>query len=271
MNVSDIVAEVAERGISFSTCEKILPGAWPILSEAMQKFTEETRTKQQVDSYTENPTKEGNKLYLARSLSQDRTLSKVHRKDDPWILAAPTLWKIAEEYFQGEPARLYYHDLWNTIHLPYKRARQESQIWHVDNEAAKMQRALFKVFIYFSDVLEEGGGPFEVKTKDGAITAYGPAGTMFFVDTGYFVHRGGYCINKPRLLSVWVFHNHAAIRSKSRCQLVPALRAQLGEATEMVYTTEDFDVDKQQLLAQGAKTIAPGRTYGDYPDDHVRS
>ena len=32
MNASNLVAEVGERGIAFSTCEEVLPGAWPALT-----------------------------------------------------------------------------------------------------------------------------------------------------------------------------------------------------------------------------------------------
>jgi len=132
--------------------------------------------------------------------------------------------------YRGRATKLFYVDNWFTP--PYAQAEERiaSQRWHRDPE----EEHVVKVFLYLADV-DEDAGPFEyvkgspaggrwgelwpwgskaknpsdekmaaaVPTAD-RVALTGPAGTMFFCDTGGF-HRGGFARARPRVLSIWSY------------------------------------------------------------------
>ena len=260
--MSAIVDEVSCNGIALTSCDEVLPGLWPIFKEAMESFVAQPDTQTMIKAYQDDPSMEGNKRFLARLLPQDTTDKITYQSDDPWILNASPLLDIAREYFDARPI-LNYYDLWYTIPLPYERARVASQNWHQDNEAFGLKRRVFKAFLYLSDVEETEDGPFEMQPPEGdSIPAIGKAGTMFFADTGGFMHRGGYCTARPRLLCVWVFNNHERIRSGPRYQAAPGLIEQLGDGVDLLYTYDDWEREaewRQELIRRGAPIVGGGR------------
>jgi hypothetical protein len=136
------------------------------------------------------------------------------------LAAHPILIESAKAYFNGGSPKLAYHDLWYTMpfsELGTQRPRVASQKWHVDAEADGVPRRIFKAFLYFNDI-DEGAGPLEIYVSGASMTPEKhikvtvPAGTMIFVDTGRFLHRGGYCLENPRLLSLWYYMNASSIQ-----------------------------------------------------------
>ena len=133
----------------------------------------------------------------------------------------------------GLYSRLNQLNYWYTIPLSKTdRLRVASQNWHRDPE----DRKLVKVFIYYTDV-DESSGPLEyllesrqgrrysswwlgksyptphkveqrVPTKD-RVVATGPEGTIIFCDTNG-LHRGGFALENPRLLSVFAYISPAS-------------------------------------------------------------
>lgn len=145
--------------------------------------------------------------------------------------------KIAGEYFGGMAPRFYHFDLQETIVVPPAEAPKLSQRWHRDPEDKKM----CKVFVYFSDVEEEGAGPFKyvlgsqsggrwskffpqrppagVYPPEGAVekkvptgeilTCFGKTGAMIFCDTAG-LHKGGFSTTRPRLMLTLTFVSFAS-------------------------------------------------------------
>ena len=156
--------------------------------------------------------------------------------DNPWFRLglSSTMLGIVNSY-RGQYTRLHYVDNWFTV--PYSAAEQRiaSQLWHRDPE----EDHVVKVFLYLSDVGEDSG-PFEyikgspaggrygdvyawgcgvkrppeeeieqaVAPEDHVVMT-GPAGTMFFCDTGGF-HRGGFARTTPRVLAMWSYVSPAS-------------------------------------------------------------
>ena len=100
--------------------------------------------------------------------------------------------------------------------MPDDRERIMSQDWHIDMEAQRFPRRIFKAFLYFNDV-GEGNGPLELwmsgssLQKNGPIKVLVPEGTMVLVDTGALLHRGGYCQTGSRTLALWYYTNGEAM------------------------------------------------------------
>jgi hypothetical protein len=150
--------------------------------------------------------------------------------DEPWLRAglSDSMLGVVNAYRDAQ-TKLFYLDNWFTPPFPGADGRIKSQRWHRDPE----EEHVVKVFLYLVDVDEETG-PFEyVKGSptgmrhgdirpwrdgdlhppdeeiaalpaDDRVAMTGPAGTMFFCDTGGF-HRGGFARAKPRVLSMWSF------------------------------------------------------------------
>jgi hypothetical protein len=143
--------------------------------------------------------------------------------------------------YMGLCSRLNQINYWYTIPMKNPdRTRVASQNWHRDPEDSK----LVKVFIYYTAV-DENAGPFEyilesrpgqryetmwpassgrypppdqveqhVATMD-RVVAVGPEGTIIFCDTGG-LHRGGFALENPRLLSVFAYLAPASPYNRQR-------------------------------------------------------
>jgi len=156
--------------------------------------------------------------------------------DNPWfrVAVSDTMLGIINSY-RGQYTRLHYVDNWFTVPYAGAEERIASQLWHRDPE----EDHVVKVFLYLSDV-DESAGPFEyikgspaggrygdlyawgcgVKrppedeieqavAPEDRVVMTGPAGTMFFCDTGGF-HRGGFARVTPRVLAMWSYVSPAA-------------------------------------------------------------
>jgi hypothetical protein len=179
----------------------------------------------------------GNKRYLVKLLGSFPELNP----HDIFVRFAlqPEIVELANGYF-GMYTRLRYYNVWHT--LPSSSPPRESQLWHRDPE----DRAVFKVFVYLSDV-DEGAGaltyasgthgqgsvkiePPSNRFREGGVrvrrstdaqmetvvprarwkTVAGPRGTIAFVDTrGY--HKGGYARTHDRIVYTCMFTSRASI------------------------------------------------------------
>jgi len=180
------------------------------------------------------------------------------RADDPWLRAAisPRLLDVVNAYL-GLWAKLTYCDQWYTVPMPPNADRKASQNWHRDH----VDRHLVKAFVYLSDV-DEGAGPFEYvrgSAGDGPYasvwpwapgedhypprdefderipasaisTLTGRAGTMILCNTSGF-HRGGFAVDKPRILWRYNYSSPASlVMSQRRFQVDGSALQDIPEA-----------------------------------------
>ena len=145
--------------------------------------------------------------------------------------------KIASSYLGACP-KLFNFDLRRTIIVSSGEGPRFSQRWHRDPEDKKM----VKVFLYLSDVDEEGAGPFKYVLgsqpkgkwskfypqrppagtyppegvlekaipESDVLTCFGKAGTLIFCDTTGF-HKGGFSTTRERLMLTITFVSEASI------------------------------------------------------------
>lgn len=150
-------------------------------------------------------------------------------------LARPLL-EIASSYM-GLIPKFIMHSLHTMILVPADSQAAFSQNWHRDPDDKK----IVKVFIYMTDVDEEGDGPFmyikgsqyggvwrnifpqvppvgsypprgsveKIVTKEDIQTCFGKAGTIIFCDTSG-LHKGGYCVKSRRIMSAATFVSSAS-------------------------------------------------------------
>jgi hypothetical protein len=195
---------------------------WQKLKAAYADFLQSDRYLAQLKNFKENPPAPEvdnlEKRYLLRLLGGLGDAPIDLAPDDPWLEFSqhPILQDLARDYFQGGDPALAYFDLWRTEPMA-ERPRVGSQNWHVDYEAGGYPRRIFKAFLYFSDALDEGAGPLEIRGFTGSSAGgfhshiFVRAGSMVFIDTGRLVHRGGYCTTQPRSLAVWYFTNASPV------------------------------------------------------------
>ena len=162
---------------------------------------------------------------------------------NPWLRlgAAPRLLDVVNAYL-GLWSKLSYVDQWYTLPNPEAAARVASQRWHRDYN----DKYLLKVFLYMTDV-DAGAGPFEyvpgsmiggqyahvfpwqifgedlyppegeLQQKipaDASRLLTGPTGTLILCDTTGF-HRGGFAVERPRVMGVWNYVSAASLASLS--------------------------------------------------------
>ena len=96
-----------------------------------------------------------------------------------------------------------------------------------------------KIFLYFSDCLDEGAGPMEVQGREGPLSCYAKRGEMWAVDTGGYLHRGGYSLTTPRTFAVWVYYDAAKTQPMPYYNLTPAARVKFD--SPVLWTLEDWD------------------------------
>lgn len=196
--------------------------AWKLVQDAYSAFQRSEKFQSQQREFVNNPPSievdNLEKRFLFRLLNTLGSDEKInYDAGDPWMQIAtnPILLESARAYFLGGQPVLDYHDVWYTMpfsELGSERPRVASQNWHVDGEAQGVPGRIFKAFLYFNDI-DEGSGPLEIYVSGASnignrhIKVCVPAGTMIFVDTGRFLHRGGYCLERPRMLSLWYYTN----------------------------------------------------------------
>ncbi len=148
---------------------------------------------------------------------------------------------IGGAYF-GVAPRLHGFSLQSTIVVPPGTTPYLSQRWHRDPDDKK----IMKVFIYLSDVHDEGAGPFmyvrgsqlggrwrnlfpqrppvgrypdpgaveKMVPVEDRMICLGKAGTVIFCDTSG-LHRGGYSTNKTRTMFASGFATAASIQPRN--------------------------------------------------------
>jgi len=229
-----IVDEIKERGLAKLDCKEVWPELWEQLAPLAREWADGPYVQTLMKEYQEAPDREGNKLFLARRMPIDKSIDS-YFSGDPWVMAIPQIGTIAREYF-GVMPELCYFDLWNTVPLDYERTRVTSQEWHKDDEGQNKQGALLKAFMYFDDIQELNDGMMEVAPLTGGQESIPmKPGEIIFVDTGILSHRGGYCINKSRLLAVWFFYNPTKVRLFPRYDMTQELKDDLGEWGETLW------------------------------------
>jgi hypothetical protein len=234
----EIVRDLSERGIAFSSFEKLFADGqrWEQLAKAMDTFSNGEKVREGINDYREHFQKAGGaKEYVIKQYPRFVTVDR----EDVWLqLGLDSRLLDTVNSYLGLWAKLIHFDTWYTIPLAADRPAIASQQWHRDPEDEK----LIKVFLYFSDV-DEGsgplqyvpgsfpGGPYEnvwrktsvldatyppaeefekVLPRSKWIACTGLAGTLVFCDTNGF-HRGGFATSNARILATWTFVTPASL------------------------------------------------------------
>ena len=156
-----------------------------------------------------------------------------------WILSDELL--MTAGAYLGSVPRLHSFNVSQTVVQDALIDATLSQRWHRDPEDAR----LVKVFLYLSDVADQGSGPFgyvrgsqeggiyrrlfpqqypagsypdkgEVEravSAEAIVTCLGPAGTVIFCDTSG-LHRGGLSTREPRLMLTASFVTDASLQPR---------------------------------------------------------
>ena len=183
--------------------------AWEQACQEIKEFKASESFAEQKATFLEGTGGHGAKTFLIRLRPDQKTI---------WgdIATDSRLVGMAREYFMGNQPMLADFDVWHTEPMPDDRERVMSQDWHIDMEAQRFPRRIFKAFLYFNDV-REGNGPLELwmsgssLQKNGPMKICVPEGTMVLVDTGALLHRGGYCQEGSRTLALWYYTNGEAM------------------------------------------------------------
>jgi hypothetical protein len=186
------------------------------------------------------------KRYIARFLPHDREIVTLD-SDDIFLGFAlqPNLIKFITNCMGGHQPTLHYYDIWHTFPLEGDRDRIGSQGWHRDAEAFGKPNRVIKVFLYLSDCLEVGAGPFEMVGEAGPVSFSMRRGDLLIADTGAWLHRGGYSTTLPRTYVVWVYTDSDEILTKPRYNLTDEARAKF--ASPVLFEHRDW-VTKRELL-----------------------
>ena len=246
---SDLLGKLIDQGWATATLQgpqwehlAATVDAW-VVSDEVSTYIEEYRTNrppQNEDSYM--------KRYAARWLPHDRA-TVLLGENDPFLAAgvSDTFTSFAQAYFHGHQPALEYYDVWHTFPLEAKRERLGSQIWHKDNPANSKPRRYFKIFLYFSDCLEDGAGPMEMKSPVGQVSFLMHRGDLLFADTGGYFHRGGFNTTLSRTYALWSYYDYTTIRCKPRYNLTPEARAKFPSAAlveKQQWDKEDYSKAK---------------------------
>jgi hypothetical protein len=141
------------------------------------------------------------------------------------------LLRLAAIYLNQAP---YLSNISLTYSFPTGKEPTHSQLWHRDADDTR----LFLVFVYCTDVLSRGDGPFTVADRGAAgwrqspllpmrsykdedfkqITRpesiheiYGNAGTTFICDTKACFHFGSRCLDNPRLACWFTYQSYTGL------------------------------------------------------------
>lgn len=219
-----VVEELREQGYAYASITDFFPyETWETLSwtadewaasDVVQEHAQPSGPLSALDAMA-------SKTWMARRLHGFDEEDYAYDVDDPFLEVglSPTFIDLAQEYFHGTPPRLAYYDLWHNFVMPETEARVGSLQWHRDAEANGHQDRILKVFLYFTDVDEEGAGPLEMfLSPSQKLICWRPRGGLLFIDTGKHLHRGGFCTTKPRTLCIWYYFNPSLVPFN---QLVP--------------------------------------------------
>ncbi len=147
----------------------------------------------------------------------------------------PRLYRLASMYL-GQAPQLSQLELFYSFSTPDDPTH--SQLWHRD----ALDRRIFKVFVYCTDVIDEDDGPLHVAERDAVRplytkfpyssrrytdqefarianmdkikSVYGKAGTVFICDTCQSFHYGSRCI-RPRLACFITYSCYAGLYPSS--------------------------------------------------------
>jgi hypothetical protein len=216
-----VVDDLKRNGIAKTSVEALLAdrAIWEELSRAVE--AEEGRCAEKIAEARRDPNRPGHKSYLIELLGPTPVLdpSNVFVR---FALLPETL-RIATAYF-GMHVRLWQFNVWHNV--PMATEPRNSQLWHKDPG----DRQILRLFLYMDEV-GPGSGPLsyvpgshelgerqvrpeafleentyrttdammeKVAPRETWVTATGPRGTIYFVDTrGY--HKGGHVKEKDRL------------------------------------------------------------------------
>lgn len=230
-----IVETLEEEGIALLPFTELLgQELWEELETSSREFA------RAIERDGGAPTKKTKKEYLRRAYAPGPVALD---ESNPWLRAGsdPRLLAVVNEYL-GLWSKLSYVDQWYT--LPRGEIdRVASQRWHRDYN----DKHLLKVFLYMNDV-DEAAGPFEyipgtmirgnrfadvypwevfgedlyppdaaleqLTGADESHVVTGSAGTLILCDTTGF-HRGGFAIERPRVMGVWNYVSPASLASLS--------------------------------------------------------
>ena len=161
--------------------------------------------------------------------------------NNPFFQMSFSLWNLANHYL-GCRSKLYAYMCNVSKVMPEGHPPMFSQLWHRDHEDMR----LFKMFVYLTDVSEDSGPFFYIKGShrggkhyntfpcgkvppfthrrqdeemykvipEGKVTQFtGKAGTVIFADT-MGLHKGGYCYEKPRVMSMSAFSTRGRFRKE---------------------------------------------------------
>jgi hypothetical protein len=213
----------------------LFPDRWDALQEAAARFVAESEEGLAREAAgDESGLRRTGKEFVVRRHAYGVTIDL----QDPWLSVAADrrLLDLANAYLDLW-SKLEYVDFWYTAPVTGDAERRGSQRWHRDYD----DRYLLKVFVYLTDVLDEGSGPFQyvpgsqpggrydqewpwypmspsyppqaeltVELDAAAKTLTGPKGTMFLCNTSGF-HRGGYVTETPRVLATATYCSPASL------------------------------------------------------------
>ena len=224
---------------------------WEELATFVDDWVASESVRRYIQDYSENPpdkaTDDLQKRFIARLLPHDREIVTL-KADDKFLAFAtqPDLISFISTCMGGHQPTLQYYDLWHTWPLADGRERRGSQEWHKDAEAFDKPGRVVKVFLYFSDCLSEGAGPFEMMTPEGRITFLMKRGDGMIADTGYYTHRGGYSTTDPRTYAVWVFNDSERILAKPRYNLTDEARESF--ASPVLFEYRDWEAKRKAMV-----------------------
>ena len=231
-----VVARLKETGLAVLSIGELFDTAlWEDLVQSSSEFV------RHVEGDSSASGKKTTKPYLLRAYAPGPVELPLA---NPWLRLGgdPRLLDIVNAYL-GLWAKLSYVDQWYTAPKPKANDRIASQRWHRDYN----DKHLLKVFLYMSDV-DSGAGPFEyvsgsmiggtryadvfpweifgedlyppggelerrIRAADSQLLT-GPAGTLILCDTTGF-HRGGFALERPRVMGVWNYVSPASLASLS--------------------------------------------------------
>lgn len=234
-----VLTGLQQNGIAMISFDELFGAQnqlWKQLEAEIAAFMDSPKVRQQVLRYKntfkqiDSSKAEGDyKQYIAKYYQ----FKSAFNEQNPLLQlgAHPLIVDTISNYFESL-AMLRGMEAWYTIAVNEERPKVNSQNWHRDPE----DNQLVKIFVYFSDVDERSGAMEYVansqqKGKFGQLFpidsqhAYsypsaedlsnnipaehfvrcsGKKGTILFCDT-YGFHRGGYCIDRDRILATYMY------------------------------------------------------------------
>lgn len=239
----EIVSELRRNGIAVTHINKLFPEErYRKLEEYGRELWTSPEAEERISRQEQNPAGAKDDLIVHLFGGYSGIVPELDLEDpfSAFILDDGIL-EIAGAYFGACPVfRMF--SLHSTVLVPPSSPAVFSQRWHRDPDDKK----IVKVFLYLSDVPDEGAGPFSYirgsqlggkrrglfpqippvgrYPKPGEVEKIVPpgdieicrgrAGTLIFCDTSG-LHRGGYSTKKRRLMFAGTFVTAASIQPKN--------------------------------------------------------